>query len=177
MNNLPKKLIVDTNVPKEANLATKPDSLSDVPVECIRNCIDAILRITKNGGLVVDDGGEIFSEYIANLSLSGQPGVGDAFAKWVHDNQWNPRKVDRVKITKNNGSYNEFPVHAGLTEFDINDRKFIATANCHHLKPPILQATDSKWWGWNDALIESGIKVLFLCPDYVEEKFKEKFKP
>jgi len=146
MNNSPKKCIVDTNVPKEANLANKPNVVSDVPDECIKSCIETLSYITKNGGLVIDDGGEIFSEYIANLSLSGQPGMGDAFAKWVHDNQWNSSKVDRVKITKKNESYDEFPNQNGLIKFDINDRKFIATANSHHQKPPIVQATDSKWW-------------------------------
>ena len=175
MSSLPKKCLVDTNVPISANLATKPDQDSDVPDTCVLECIRQIQGITKNGGLVVDDAGEFFSEYISNLSLSGQPGVGDTFAKWVHDNQWNTSKVTRVTITKNGDSYDEFPDHDGLIQFDNSDRKFIAVANTHPAKPPVLQATDSKWWGWKDTLKEVGITVQFLCSDYVASKYQEKF--
>ena len=174
MRGFPDKFLVDTNVPKNANLATKSDLLSDVPDTCIGQCINAVIHVTKNGGLVLDDGGEIFAEYIANLSLKGQPGVGDAFAKWVHDNQWNVQKIDRVTIMRNGDSYDEFPDHESLIQFDISDRKFIAVANSHPAKPPVLQATDSKWRGWKDALAQVGIAVHFLCPDYVKVKYAEK---
>ena len=50
----------------------------------------------------------------------------------------------------------------------------LLSANAHPDKPPILQATDSKWWGWKDALAEVGITVHFLCPDYVKAKYAEK---
>lgn len=176
MSGFPKKCLVDTNVPMTANLATKPDSKKDVPDICIEESVNAVIHVTQNGGLVLDEGGEIFDEYIGNLSLRGQPGVGDAFAKWVHDNQWNSRIVERVVITKNGNSYKEFPDHDGLSQFDRSDRKFIAVANAHPDKPPVLQATDSKWWGWKDALNEAGINVSFLCPDYTEEKYTGKMK-
>jgi len=172
---LPIKCLVDTNVPINANLATNPDPDSDVPDECILACVEAIDHVVKNGGLVLDSNDEIFTEYRSNLSLSGQPGVGDRFMKWVNDNRWKFPDVDRVTITKNGDSYDEFPDHDGLTQFDKSDRKFIAVANAHLDKPPVLQATDSKWWGWKDALKEVGITVRFLCSDYVETKYQEKF--
>ena len=174
MKGIQSKCLVDTNVPKNANLATKPDLLSDVPDTCVEQCVLAVEHITANGGLVLDDGGEIFAEYIANLSLGGEPGMGNAFAKWVQNNQWNIQKVDRVTITKTSGSYAEFPDHDGLIQFDISDRKFIAVANAHPAKPLVLQATDSKWWGWQDALAQVGITVHFLCAGYVEEKYAKK---
>ena len=177
MKGLPDKCLVDTNVPKNANLATKPDLLSDVPYTCIEQCVLAVEHITNNGGLVLDDGGEIFAEYIANLSLGGEPGMGNAFAKWVQNNQWNAQKVDRVTITKTCDSYAEFPDHVDLIQFDISDRKFIAIANVHPDKPPVLQATDSKWWGWKDTLDEIGITVHFLCPDYAKTKYAKKMGP
>lgn len=170
----PRKCLVDTNVPINANLATKPDPNSDVSAHCILRCIQYVANVTQNGGLVLDEAGEIYNEYISHLSLCGQPGQGDAFAKWVHDHQWNPSKVDRVTITKNSESYDQFPAHDGLNDFDKSDRKFVAVANAHPAKPPILQATDSKWWGWKDALAEVGITVHFLCPEYVKAKYEEK---
>jgi len=174
MSSLPKKCLVDTNVPIVANLALKPDSNEDVPCSCIASCIEAIQHVTINGKLAIDEKGEIFNEYLKHLSLRGQPGIGDMFVKWIHDNQWNSKKVDRVIITKCGDSYDQFPDHDGLKTFDNSDRKFVAVSNAHPDKPPILQAKDSKWWGWKDALSEVGIPVHFLCQSYIEAKYAKK---
>ncbi len=174
MSALPKKVVVDTNVPKTANLAVLPDSIPLELMGCVLACIEAVEHVVNRGGLVLDSTDEIFDEYRKHLSLRGQPGVGDQFMKWVHDNRWKFPDSDRVKISKKNNSYHEFPNHEGLTHFDNADRKFVAVANAHAEKPHILRATDSKWWGWKDALSEVGITVLFLCADYVQAKYEEK---
>lgn len=171
---LPKKCLVDTNVPKTANLAIQPDPDSDVSDACVLACIEAVEHVIKKRGLIIDAGGEIFDEYRQQLAMKGQPGIGDRFMKWVHDNRWSLPDAQRVIITRNGDSYEEFPTHDGLNNFDISDRKFVAAANAHVEKPQILQATDSKWWGWKDALAEVGIAVQFLCPEYVEAKYAEK---
>lgn len=92
---LPKKCLVDTNVPINANLATNPDPDSNVPDECVLACVEAIEHVTKKRGLVIDAGDEIFDEYRQNLSMHGQPGIGDRFMKWVHDNRWGLPDIDR----------------------------------------------------------------------------------
>ena len=176
MSKLPKKCLVDTNVPKIANLSLDPAGVPSDLVGCVFACVEAIQHVVKNGCLVIDAGGEIYDEYRQQLSLKGQPGVGDRFMKWVHDNRWSLPDCDRVTITKNGKSYDEFPDHEGLVKFDDSDRKFVAVANAHSAKPPILEATDSKWWGWKDALAEVGITVKFLCPDYAKTKYDGKFK-
>ena len=61
-------------------------------------------------------------------------------------------------------------------EIPQSDRKFVAVANAHPAKPPILQSTDSKWWGWKEALQEVGITVHFLCPEYVKTLSGEKIE-
>ena len=167
------KCVVDTNVPLVANRALDAEVPPEL-CECVLACVTAVERIIKEGGLVLDAGGEIFNEYRHDLSLKGQPGMGDRFLKWVHDNQWSFPEEDHVTITKNGDSYDEFPRHEGLRTFDRSDRKFVAVANAHPAKPPILQAIDSKWLGWKDALSQAGITVRFLCPDYAEKKYKEK---
>ena len=141
---------------------------------CVLSCIIAIECVIKQGGLVIDSGDEIYNEYLHNLCLSGQKGIGNAFMKWVHDNRWRLPDSDRVTISKNGDSYKEFPDHEGLVNFDISDRKFVAVANAHPKKPPILQSTDCKWWGWKNALEDVGITVCFLCPEYVKDKYKKK---
>lgn len=169
------KWIVDTNVPVTANLSARPER-SDVPPSCISKSIDQIENIIKKGCLVIDAAGEILQEYETYFSWSGQPGAGDAFFKWAHDNQGIPSKVALVPITKNGDSYKEFPDHLGLKDFDPSDRKFVAVANAHPEKPPILQAKDSKWHWWNEALAEVGITVNFLCPEDTEPKAANKDK-
>lgn len=171
---LPNLCVVDTNVAKTANLATQPDSISNVPDECVLFCIEAIEHVIQKKGLVLDVGDEIFDEYRRQLSMSGQPGMGDSFMKWVHDYRWSLPDHQRVTIKKNAESYNEFPVHDDLNKFDNSDRKFVAVSNAHPDKPVILQATDSKWWGWKDALSECGITVQFICETYIQKKYQEK---
>lgn len=172
--NHPDLRVVDTNVAKIANLAIQPDSDSDVPLECIYACIEALKQVTDEKGLVIDAGDEIFTEYRNNLSMKGQPGVGDAFMKWVYTHQWSLPEDQRVNITKNGDSYEEFPDHDNLNDFDRSDRKFVAVANAHPSKPAIVEATDSKWWGWKDALSECGICVQYVCEEYIKATYQKK---
>ncbi|RLE19093.1 MAG: hypothetical protein DRJ14_01685 [Acidobacteria bacterium] len=176
MTGFPKKCILDTNVPKTANRALDSTSIPQGFRPCVLACIEAVEHVVKKGGLVLDSNDEIFTEYRNNLSLSGQPGVGDLFMKWVHDTHWRLPESDRVKITANGASYDEFPEHMGLRNFDNSDRKFVAVANAHPAKPPILQATDSKWWGWKTALQEVKITVHFICRDFIKAKYSEKME-
>jgi len=174
MIRLPIKCLVDTNVPKTANRASEPFNIPVELLQCVLACVEAVEHVVSKGKLVLDAGNEIYDEYRNQLSMSGQPGVGDRFMKWVHDHQWSFPDADRISIIKEGDSYREFPQHDGLKDFDISDRKFIAVANAHLEKPPILQATDSKWWGWQEPLSEVGIQVIFLCPGYIENKYQEK---
>ena len=73
---LPRKCLVDTNVPINANLFTNLDPDSDVPDECVLACVEAIDQVVKQGGLVLDSNDEIFTEYRSNLSLSGHRVLG-----------------------------------------------------------------------------------------------------
>ncbi len=166
--------VVDTNVAKAANLAVQPDKASDLPDECVLKCIEAIEHVINKKGLVIDAGDEIFNEYRQQLKMSGQPGMGDHFMKWVHDHRWSLPDSQRVEINPCGETYSEFPEHEDLHSFDSSDRKFVAVSNAHPDKPTILQATDSKWWGWKDALSECGITVHFVCQSYIQTKFKEK---
>ncbi|MDR3605621.1 MAG: hypothetical protein P4L38_13400 [Syntrophaceae bacterium] len=175
MSSFPKKFVVDTNVPKTANYATDPENIPSDLKDCVVECIAAIKKITeRKDGLVLDSGGEIFGEYLRNLSMSGQPGVGNKFLKWVHDHQWGFPYEDHVVINKEGDSYSEFPNTKDLSQFDPADKKFVAVAKAHPAKPPILQATDCKWLGWKNALEKEGIIVNFLCPDYVALHYEEK---
>ena len=48
---------------------------------------------------------------------------------------------------------------------DDDDRKFVAVALSFSTPPPIVNATDSDWVRWIDALRNRGIEVIQLCPE------------
>ncbi|MGC0851701.1 hypothetical protein WKH63_22580 [Pantoea agglomerans] len=175
MKKFPVCYLVDTNVAVTANKHLDINNIPDEMLECVLECVTIIEQVIEKGGLVLDLTQEIVEEYRSNLSMKGAPGIGDKFMKWVYTNQWNFPIENLVNITKSGTTYNEFPVHNDLTNFDISDRKFVATAFAHPDKPPIIQATDSKWWGWKDALEEIGINVIFVDEKIIRDTFDRKF--
>ena len=101
------KQVVDTNVVVVANRQHNES------YRCANNCAQALLSIKKLGVSVIDDNGLILGEYRANCSPYGQPGVGNAFIRWIHDNLGRTDLVERVAITARPGPpryFEEFPV-------------------------------------------------------------------
>ncbi len=173
MGNGRRAQVVDSNVAIVAN--QKHGESSAKAYKCAR----VLLDIKHFGVIVLDDQDHILSEYRGYCSLSGQPGIGDSFIKWIHDNIGRVDLVQRVAITTNVDPppyFHEFPNHPDLEDFDPSDQKFVAVANAHRARPVILQATDSKWWGWKDSLAECGIKVEFLFPEEIEETYRRKME-
>lgn len=153
--------MIDTNVPVVANAkGYEEDS------KCIRQCVDALERARKSI-ILLDDRHRILNEYLANLSLKGQPGAGDAFFRWLWDNQVNRRHCRTVTLTpksENSQDFEEFPREPSLAAFDYSDRKFVAVACASDKKARVLEATDSGWWEHREQLRGSGVSVDFLCP-------------
>ena len=98
-------VVIDTNVAIVANGQT-----TQAGIECEEACIDALQRIynvrrvtadndeEEQCRVVLDDGDEIMNEYRCHLSPSGQPGPGDAFFKWLWNNQFQEDHCVRVGI-------------------------------------------------------------------------------
>ncbi len=59
----------------------------------------------------------------------------------------------------------EFPTDLRLAKFDPSDRKFVATILASGEQAPIINAADTDWWDFRDALSDHGITVEFLCPE------------
>ncbi len=164
-----KPVVIDTNVLVVANGGAQHTWA------CIAACGRRLKGIREDGQGILDYGREILNEYGRNQSMSGQPGIGFEFWKWLVNTKAGGGHCAWVTITRSaEGGYEEFPVHEGLKTFDPADRKFFAVAQAHGGSPPILQAVDSKWWGWKDLLAECGVEGDFLCADEVRLKFEKK---
>lgn len=168
-------VVIDTNVLIVANEDFPPEQVDE---DDVMACIDRLVAI-QNGRskerVVLDMDDRLLGEYQETLQSSRQPSTGHAFLYWLFQAGWNPSLCDRVPINCQNESeqiFEEFPQHAALADFDVADRKFVATANAHTAKPPILQAVDAKWMGWEPALNECGISIEWLCKETAKRLYQ-----
>ena len=153
-----KASVIDTNVLKVANNGGSHDP------GCVRKCVRRLRHIRDHESVVIDNQWLILREYDGKLNQSGQPGVGDAFYKWVLTNQGNPQRCVMVDINPTDTSrlnFSEFPKTKALERFDPDDRKFVAAAivaGC-----PVLVALDTDWWQARRALEDARVKLEFIC--------------
>ena len=97
-------VIVDTNVALVAS-----GKMEETSWDCELACIDRIEQITLGEvKLALDDRRRIINEYRKKLNPDGQPGIGDAFLKWVEINWTDPQKCDLISITPVRDLENEF---------------------------------------------------------------------
>lgn len=162
-------VVVDTNVILVAN-----QQHAGVSPECVIACAQRLQSIMASGRIALDDRFRILGEYQKKPQGSAKS-PGGAFLKWALQNRSNTKRCDLVPIHEDEArGFTEFPNDAALGAFDASDRMFVAVANSHSDKPPILQAADSKWLGWAPDLKPHGVTVEFLCPKDVAAFRKRK---
>ncbi len=169
---MPRRCVVDTNVAMTADGRNAAAS-----AQCQAASATALQEVMRGGHLFVDADGLILDEYIAALNVKGQPSLGRAVLTWFINNQWHPQRVSRVAITSTPRGPTLFLELARPPDgvlYDPSDQKFLAVAAAHPDRPPILQALDSKWWGWQSALGAIGVTIDFLCPGEIVAKHVEK---
>lgn len=163
------EVIVDTNVPLMADGG-------DMSLVCQGSCAEFIEAVIRGKyTMVIDDQWHIIGEYENKMPKQTQESWSRKFLKHIYSNQGNPRRVKQVGITSlGENDFEEFPESLRKVGFDMSDRKFVAVAIANNGKAPIAQAADSKWIGWEKALNEAGVKVLFLCKDELSGKYQQK---
>lgn len=158
-------VVIDTNVLVVANGRHEP-----AQERCVGACIGA-LEQARRETVVLDDGQLMLDEYRRHCAFAGQPGLGDAFFKWLWNRQADPRHCHRVRITPHpKRGFVEFPADKRLRGFDRNDRKFVAVALAAGGSPPVLNASDTDWWHARQVLGEHGVTISFLCPELMPGK-------
>jgi len=164
--------VVDTNVPICANAD------SDFSKECATACAKFLQSIMKGDVcLVLDSSWRILNEYMNKLRPNhSERRPGDAFLKWVLDNRATPANCKQVQLQEvAQHTFEEFPNHDDLRDFDDDDRKFVAVAYANGPPTKIAEATDSEWIKWQEALEEVGIELKFICPDEIEQQWEDKY--
>lgn len=159
--------VIDVNV---AIVANKQSSQADD--RCISACVDLLIKIQSSGKVVLDDGMLILDEYMHNLSMSGQPGLGDYFMRWLWENQALAERCERVIITpigSDGKNFQEFPDDPALAQFDPDDRKYVAVACASRNRPTIMNAVDSDWKIYALALQKSGLSIKNICPQCLKD--------
>ena len=152
---------MDTNLPAVANGMTEQAGST-----CVSRCVDKLSQIRQESRTLLDDKGMILREYQTNLNFSGQPGPGDAFFKWLWENQEVERHCRKVAITpQEEREFEEFPEDPSLASFHRKDRKFVAVALASGGNPRVFNASDPGWWHHRESLIKHGVEVTFLCPE------------
>ena len=169
-------VIVDTNVIVIAN------DTDDKRADCRDLCQDRLQQIFDQcEKVVIDNERQILEEYEDNANPNARKGVGDLFVKRLLQNQRNPNVCTIVHITSLSGNgtdFEEFPTDNALSNFDPDDRKFIAVAHVyesiHQQKATLLQAADSQWYGFRETLIRNGLEVEFICEEYIRDLYERR---
>ena len=167
-------VIIDTNVMVVANgKAAAPQARC----KCIIRCRARLAEILRGAEMILlDDKKRMIQEYKNNLNAKGR-GHGDRFWQELVRRMWRQKegqeKVIRVCITPaagNGTDFEEFPNEdASLKDFHKKDRKFVAVALAyqrdHGQEAPILQAEDSGWDEFREALAAHGVRVDSICEE------------
>jgi hypothetical protein len=126
-------------------------------------CIDALVA-AQGLCICLDSGERILDEYERYCSRRGQPGVGDAFFRWLVDHQWREERCVRVAITPHaEREFAEFPADPSLAQFDRSDRKFVAVALASRRQPTVQVGVDRGWARYAATLADHGVQVQILC--------------
>lgn len=170
---MPVRCVVDTNVAVTAN----GGDTAAASQQCVAASARALEQVMVRGHLFIDASGAIVREYRDNLAPYGEPRPGNAFLKWVLTHEWGGTRVTRVTLTPKAdepGNFDELPAPPDEVHYDPSDQVFLAVSAADPEHPPILQAFDSKWWGWREALKQIGVLIHFICPEEIARKYEEK---
>ncbi|MPT00581.1 MAG: hypothetical protein E2581_19090 [Pseudomonas sp.] len=155
------KITIDTNVPISAN-GRRTHAGDACQLACSKFLFEIATQKVKDI-VVLDASGLILAEYTPFLFHSGQPGIGDVFFKYLHDNMYNPNKVELVEITPiddESRGFAELPPN----NMDPSDQKFLAIAV--KTGATVVNALDTDWKEKETLMIQLKVKVRQLCPEH-----------
>lgn len=154
-------VVVETNVAIAANGRNTHAELS-----CQFACVEFLEKLASSKSrdtVLLDNRDLLFTEYKRHLNHRGQPGVGDAFFKYLHDNAYSGSRISLISITPNDiecQGFDELPIN----QIDKSDRKFLAVALVG--SGEIFNALDNDWHEQKQFVNALGVVVNQLCPEH-----------
>jgi hypothetical protein len=148
--------VIDENVLVVANMRDTHAS-----GDCSLASVEFLLDCSKDETLLLDAEYRILNCYARHCNWSGEPGVGDEFFRWAHDNAARLRRVS-VPVTPE-GDFTHFPPDPRLITFDPDDRIYVAVVCAAGEGVRLVNAVDSDYSQHLVPLTESGIGVIELC--------------
>jgi hypothetical protein len=162
-------VIIDTNVWVMVDRVIDVGSLTLIEIDCIRACRNWLRAFADGEGKLVVDGfltRRILTEYRRNIAPQGQA------KDLLNRLEAMPReRLIEVEIAFDSNGHAVVPPELGAV--DRSDRKFVAVALAHKPTPPIIDAIDTDWTKTQAELNATGITVIELCPDYLQEKLAQ----
>lgn len=155
------KVVIDTNVAIAAN-GRKTHACNKCQLACIE-FLESLTSVSGRRKIYLDDLDLLLNEYKPHLNFHGQPGIGDAFYKFLHDHKYSGKKISLVSITPNNDNgtgFDELPANS----IDPSDRKILAISVVGSAK--IVNALDNDWHEKREFIAGLGIDVIQLCPEH-----------
>lgn len=155
------KYVIDTNVAIVANGRN-----THANPKCQLHCVEFLEDVTKEKSIhkiYLDDLNLLLDEYKPHFNYRGQPGVGDAFYKYLHDHKYSNTKVLLVSIKINDDDtkgFDELPANT----IDPSDRKILAIAVVSGAT--IANSLDNDWHEKANFISHLGVKVKQLCPEH-----------
>ena len=164
-------VVVDTNV-----ILTAKGMSEQAWDKCVAACQERLNEIIEGSEkVVIDDKWIILREYIDYFEdddSTTNTRNGGHFLEWFIRNYENPAECVQVPITlsEDGTSFEELP--DAFSPFDSDDHKFIAVAvvyeDMYEQKATILQSVDSQWYGAQEAFVENGLIVEFICEENIQ---------
>lgn len=153
--------VVDSNVWIMMDQLNAPNG---VERNCVIACIQWGERFNSNQDhIVVDYTWKILSEYRENIRK------GSLAERYLNELLSQPiTRIHFVSIQFDHDNIAIVPPEVAIQ--DKNDRKFIAVALAHDPIPPIVDATDTDWAKEHEKLVEYGLIIHELCPDFIRQK-------
>lgn len=160
MNAVPECVVIDTNV-----WAIAEGMHGGASEQCVGACLALLRQVAEGVRIAVDEGDEVFNEYVGTLKAAKTSGFAVKLALRLFRTRWDPGVCKRVPITACDEpppSYNEIPPN--LADFDSDDQKFLAVALAEGSAPFLYAGLDGEWWERQAELHASGLNVQFVCP-------------
>ena len=159
------EIVIDTNVWVMANRITSlNDATSSGEADCIESAYTWLRSfINSDDRLAVDLSYQIMKEYRDNLPAGG--------LAEQELNQLESKPIERLVFMQIKFDKDGHAILPNSLEFhDESDRKFIAVALECDPHAPIYNSIDTDWAKEKTRLLDHGLVIRELCPDYIESR-------